>query len=77
VAAFNPLATLPFTATNALARMMLGAPGWLGGPDAPPPPQTMPAPPASAAGPTSAEFDELRREIDALKRGKKRRSSRA
>ncbi len=63
VAPLNPLATLPFSATNALARLMLGVPGWLEPPPAPPA-----VAPASERPPSSAEIEELRREIEALKR---------
>lgn len=41
----NPLATAPFAATDALARMMLGASQWGGGGGAPPPPAPAPVAP--------------------------------
>lgn len=50
----NPLATAPFAATDALARMMLGASQW-GAPAAPPPAapaSSPPPPPAPSAEPT-------------------------
>ena len=72
----NPLATAPFAATDALARMMLGASQWGAQPQpplnapapvngdpvifAPPPP-----PPEEPAGET--EIERMRRELDELK----------
>ncbi len=73
---YNPFATLPLQATNALARLMLHAP-WLEPPAAPLPytPQAIPAPtphelaPASATpDATSEELAELRRQIAELRR---------
>src|SRR5690606_24275706 len=76
----NPLATAPFAATDALARMMLGASAW-GSPAAAPPP--MPAPPAAGEAPpppdleaappppppvVESEIERIRRELDELKR---------
>lgn len=74
----NPLATAPFAATDALARMMLGASQW-GAP--PQPPMNAPAPvpvpengeaifappppPEEPAGET--EIERMRRELDELK----------
>jgi polyhydroxyalkanoate synthesis repressor PhaR len=70
VAAWNPLATMPFSATSALARL-LGGVFWPGEPAAPPPP------PAGAQGgqPAASEVADLRRELDELKAAlrKKRR----
>jgi polyhydroxyalkanoate synthesis repressor PhaR len=60
VSAFNPLATLPFSATNALARLLVGV-GGLGSTPTPPPPRFDAV--------QADELAELRREIDALKRG--------
>ncbi|MCA9550697.1 MAG: hypothetical protein KC933_11725 [Myxococcales bacterium] len=69
----NPFATLPFTATNALARLFANGPGWAEA-GAPPPP-----PPPAAAAPEPEPEDEaeesngasdiaaLRRELDDLK----------
>lgn len=54
----NPFATLPFSATSALARLLSG--GGLFEPTAPPP-----TPPAAAA--QSSELSNLRRELDELK----------
>lgn len=77
----NPLATAPFAATDALARMMLGASQW-GGPAPPPaPPVTRepamqdgemfaPAPPPPDVGGdyrADGEIDRIRRELDELK----------
>jgi len=69
VSTFNPLASLPFNATNALARLLLGGLG----PSSPPPEPVAP-PPATNGGAASAELAELRREVDALKRSRRRRS---
>ena len=75
----NPLATAPFAATDALARMMLGASQW-GGPAQPPVNAPAPAPvpmngdavfapppppPEEPAGET--EIERMRRELDELK----------
>jgi polyhydroxyalkanoate synthesis repressor PhaR len=59
----QPFATLPFTATNALARLLVGASSWGEAAPAPKPP-----PPD--------EIAELRREIDALKRRTRRSANR-
>lgn len=59
VAPFNPLANLPFAATNALARMLGAVQGW-GGPGMEP---HAPSPPESRSDDVSA----MRRELDALK----------
>jgi polyhydroxyalkanoate synthesis repressor PhaR len=55
----QPFATLPFTATNALARLLVSGTGWMDST-----PQAAPAPKV----PRVDEIAELRREIDALKR---------
>jgi polyhydroxyalkanoate synthesis repressor PhaR len=55
----QPLASLPFTATNALARLLGGAAGWIDGTPTPPPPPK---------APHVDDIAELRREIDLLKR---------
>ena len=72
----NPLAQLPFTASNALARMIMGGNPFRDRPErrsppkeprleAPPPPESTPPPPA----PTNPnDVAELRRELDELKR---------
>lgn len=69
ISPYVPMATVPFQATNALARMILGAGSMLGvGPfdrPAPPPVEVPPPPPAPAA--TASDVDELRRELDELK----------
>ena len=75
----NPLATAPFAATDALARMMLGASQWGAQPQPPvnapaPAPVPMngdavfappPPPPEEPAGET--EIERMRRELDELK----------
>lgn len=78
----NPLATAPFAATDAIARMMLGASQW-GVPSAapapsgtgssPPPPQTATAdvdqpPPPPPPLSAESEIERIRRELDELKR---------
>ena len=83
IAPFNPLANLPFAATNALARLLMGGLGdGSMAPGAYPPPAYMPAqaapPPAPPAPSRSAkstgnaedetEMQSLRRELDELKR---------
>ena len=65
VSAYNPLATLPFNATNALARLILGG---IGQPAPPPEPTVL-----VDSGVGNAELAELRREIDALKRSRRKR----
>jgi polyhydroxyalkanoate synthesis repressor PhaR len=62
----QPFATLPFTATNALARLLVGAANWG---------EAAPAPQPSKA-PAPDEIAELRREIDALKRRTRRSAHR-
>lgn len=73
LAPLNPLATLPFGATNALARLLGGAMPFLGGgwgpaptpaPEPAAPPRPAPAPPA--ANPVD-EMAMLRRDMDALR----------
>jgi polyhydroxyalkanoate synthesis repressor PhaR len=60
LAPLNPFATLPFAASNALTRMLMGALPW-GEPAA------ASAPVASAATSASSEVADLRRELDELK----------
>lgn len=60
---YNPLATLPFAASSALARMFMTPMGWGGEPQVSP----MAAPPAPPRGEES-EVAALRRELDELKR---------
>lgn len=75
IAPYNPLANVPFAATNALARLILGGLGggagslWGGGEAAPAPPAP-PEPKAAAA--SSSDVEELRRELAELKRSLKR-----
>lgn len=68
----NPLATLPFAATNALARLLLGSlvdAGAAGAPQhAPPAPSPAPPAPSKALPPAETEMATLRRELDELKR---------
>ena len=59
----QPFASLPFTATNALARLLGGAAGWI---------DSTPTPPPPAKSPHVDDIAELRREIDALKRRARR-----
>lgn len=81
LAPYNPFATVPFAATNALARMMMGgfaegAPGaapfaapFAHAPAAPPAPAGKPGKQARpAATPPENEMASLRRELDELKR---------
>lgn len=68
----NPLATLPFAATNALARLLLGSlvDAGAAGPGQPATSAPSPAPPApsKALPPAETEMATLRRELDELKR---------
>jgi len=76
--AFNPLANVPFAATDFLARAIANAAGWGGGAppppvnQMPPPPQpqapvvTKPPPPAVQPD-SSSELAAMRAELDALK----------
>ena len=77
IAPYNPFVNVPFAATNALARLLLGAGGSAFGwrdpppqpavaPPHPPSPPPLPSPPPSRE--TSAEMKDLRRELDELKR---------
>ena len=77
IAPYNPFVNVPFAATNALARLLLGsgnAFGWRDSPSpvssAPPPPSPSPPPLPSPppARETSEEMKDLRRELDELKR---------
>lgn len=82
LAPFNPLATLPFTATNAIARLFAQGPGWTpanGTPPPGPPPVEVPPEPAPAASEPPQTDDDagsandrediaaLRRELEDLK----------
>lgn len=64
---YVPMSTLPFSATDALARLLAAAPLW---PAQPPAPAPAAAPPPEPAAPPSDDDDiaELRREIEELKR---------
>jgi len=77
IAPYNPFANVPFAATNALARLLLGAGGSAFGWRDPPPPNSVAPPPPPSPPPlpspppsreTSAEMKDLRRELDELKR---------
>jgi polyhydroxyalkanoate synthesis repressor PhaR len=61
ISPWNPLANVPFTASDALARLFLGS--------SPAPP---PAPPAPAPAARRSEVEDLRRELEDLKRSLKR-----
>lgn len=66
LAPYVPMANLPFTATNALARMLLGAGSMIGASpswEAAPRPISPPPPP-----PTGGDLEDLRREVDELRR---------
>jgi polyhydroxyalkanoate synthesis repressor PhaR len=58
IAPFNPLANVPFAASDALARLFLGAAS------TPAPPQPAPPPPS----PPRSDVEDLRRELEELKR---------
>ena len=81
IAPYNPLASVPFTAANALARLILGGLGggagslWGGGGEASPPPAPVASASALAPEPkpaTSSDVEALRRELAELKRSLKR-----
>lgn len=77
VSPFNPFATMPFTATNAVARLFNRFGDGPSANAAPPPPPVSSAPPFEAepddapgpmaAEPQGREIDQLRAEIEALK----------
>jgi polyhydroxyalkanoate synthesis repressor PhaR len=70
---YNPFASVPFAASNALARLLLGGAslaGW-GSDPAPPPPPPAPAPQKTPA--SDDEVAALRREMEELKRSLRRR----
>ena len=75
ISPYNPFANVPFAATNALARLLLGGAslgGWGEQPAAtPPPPAPQQAPPPAP----DADVAALRREMEELKRSLKRRRS--
>jgi polyhydroxyalkanoate synthesis repressor PhaR len=77
IAPYNPLANVPFAATNALARLLLGSLGggalWGGSGEASPPPSPPPPPPPAEPRPAaSSDVEDLRRELAELKRSLKR-----
>ncbi len=76
ISPFNPFASVPFAATNALARLLLGGASSLGGwsePAAPPPAPPPAAPQESPPPAAGSDVASLRRELDELKRALKRR----
>jgi polyhydroxyalkanoate synthesis repressor PhaR len=75
IAPYNPFAGVPFAATNALARLLLGSGSGGGGfgwreppppPAAAPPAAPLPSPPPARE--SSDEMKDLRRELDEIKR---------
>jgi polyhydroxyalkanoate synthesis repressor PhaR len=76
IAPYNPFANVPFAATNALARLLLGGRGNAFGWSEPPPASASapflpsPTPPPSPLPPrdSSDEMKDLRRELDEIKR---------
>jgi polyhydroxyalkanoate synthesis repressor PhaR len=69
---WNPFANMPFAATNALARLLVGGSPWGPGAVEAPPPAAPPAPAAAAVNDTAEEVAGLRRELEALKSAFKR-----
>jgi polyhydroxyalkanoate synthesis repressor PhaR len=78
IAPYAPFATIPFAATNALARLLSGVAPWGEAEPAPPPaaaaPAAPPEPPAPPSPAPSAELADLRREMDELKEALRGRS---
>jgi polyhydroxyalkanoate synthesis repressor PhaR len=74
ISPYVPLATVPFSATNALARMMMGSSPW-GNAEQPQQQQPMP-PPVQQPSYAAEDVAELRRELEKLKRsvGKRKRA---
>ena len=74
---YVPLATMPFSAGNALARMMMGSNPWAGPQEVAPPPQAqpMPPPPAPQAASSVDQVAELRRELEKLKKAVRKRKA--
>jgi polyhydroxyalkanoate synthesis repressor PhaR len=76
IAPYNPFVNVPFAATNALARLLMGSGGGAFGWRDPPPavvPSHLPSPPPPLPSPppvreSSEEMKDLRRELDELKR---------
>jgi len=75
ISPYNPFANVPFAATNALARLLLGGGSALGGWNEAPPPAAAPATaPQQAPAPSAAsDVADLRRELEELKRSLKRK----
>lgn len=80
VAPYNPLVNVPFAATNALARLILGAASALSSSEqqqqpppaaAPTPPPPPPSPPPKPAA-SSEDVEALRKELEELKRSLRR-----
>lgn len=75
LAPLNPFATLPFTATNAIARLFSNGPGWADAPPQaapPPPPVVEPEPAAAAEAPPEPanspdDIAQLRQDLEDLK----------
>ncbi len=67
---YVPLATAPFSAGNALARMMMGSNPWAQAQEPGPPPQAapMPPPPPVSTASSADQVAELRRELEKLKK---------
>jgi polyhydroxyalkanoate synthesis repressor PhaR len=77
VAPYNPLVNVPFAATNALARLILGAASALSSSEqSPPPPAAGPSPPPPSPPPkpaaSSEDVEALRKELEDLKRSLRR-----
>lgn len=68
VAPYFPFATLPFSAGNALARLVNGIPGWGDGGFVPPPAQAQPPRQREDIDELRSELEELKREIRKKKR---------
>lgn len=74
IAPYNPLVNVPFAATNALARLLVGGLGWGAEPAAPPPsPPPPPAPQQTPPPSAPGEVEALRKDLEELKRSLKRR----
>jgi polyhydroxyalkanoate synthesis repressor PhaR len=73
ISPYVPLATVPFSATNALARMMMGNNPW-GNAEPPQPQQAAPLPPPVQQSSYAADdVADLRRELEKLKRSVNKR----
>ena len=71
---YNPLANVPFAASNALARLFMGGSPWSEG--APLEAAASAAPPPPPPPPAMSDVDELRREIDELRQSMQKRPRR-